>query len=318
MQFLYGRIPPKYSYNQEMHNINMSIRKFKIGARATLIKQKGKIILKNNIQIGGKTKETEIKGTKYEYNVEIGIPHATDQKIIMFLNISGINENCALIMYDTIKSKGTTAILHGIMNDEDCIQCLDLMKKYKTGDILMQIIIKYIQNSKKLQHIKTLELQDTSIKKCFDKGIQLIYLKMMTDGRTYYSKYGFKPKKVKEDYNEKSNLLTDYRLFKYNKNIFETNKELSKCDVIDVIKESILNDEEIYFYKKVITKILKEPEIIDTSLFMKRLVNLIYDENIDEEQRKIICGFTRNIYVNLYKKIGYREYSYDCLWTLRL
>ena len=142
IQFLYSRIHPKSSHNQEMHNINMSIWKFKIGARATLTKHKGKITLKNNIQIGGKIKETEIEGTKYKYNVEIGIPHATDQKILMFLNISGINENCALIMYDTIKSNGSIAILHGVLNDEDCIQCLDETKKYKTGNILMQIMMR--------------------------------------------------------------------------------------------------------------------------------------------------------------------------------
>jgi hypothetical protein len=317
MQFLYSKIHPTFAYSQEMHNINTSIREFKIGARATLTREKGKIILKNrNKQIGGEIKETEIEGTKYEYNAEIGIPHMTDQKILLFLNITGTNENCALIMYDTIKSDGSTAILHGIMNDEDCIKCLDSNKKYKTGNILMQIVIKYIKNSKNLSHIKRIELDDASVKKCFDYGIRLIYLKMITHGETYYSKFGFKPKKVDEDYNENDE-MTDYKIFKYNKKIFKTNRNLTNIEIIDVINNSELKKNSLLFYEKVLKLYLEENTIIDTSIFMKKIVNLAFDKNLNIDKKKPICNFINSIYKKLYKKIGYKKYESN-IWALNV
>ena len=177
--------------------------------------------------------------------------------------------------------------------------------------------MKLLKTSKNFEHINTLELHDTSIKRCYDIGIQLRYLKMITDGRTYYSKYGFKPKKVKKDYDKENTRLTDYKIFKYNRTLFNTNRCLSNNDIGNIIKESMIDDNEILFYKKVVRSYLKNHKIIDTSMFIKDMLSLALEQQ-DEDDKKIICGFISRIYKNLYKKIGYKEYSDDCVWILKL
>ena len=313
-QTFYNKLNPNVlnDYYQTIHNFYMNISDHKIGAKGILTTQRGKFTLKNNILYGGKEKKIEtIEGTQYEYIIDDIIPHTTETKMISFINIDGLNENCAVLISDN-KNDGSKVILNGIMNDEDCIKCLDPTKKYKTGNILMQIIIKYIKKSEKLSHIKRIELQDVSIKRCFNIGIRLIYLKMMTDGETYYSKFGFKPKKVDEDEE-----MTDYKIFKYNKKIFKTNRNLTNIEIIDVINNSKLKKDSTLFYEKVLKLHLKENTIIDTSMFMKKIVNLAFDEKISVEQRKAICNFIHSIYKNLYIKIGYKKYEND-LWILNL
>ena len=323
-QTLFKKLNPTVlrDYYQTIHNIYMNISDHKIGAKGILTITKGKITLKNNILYGGKEKKIEeIEGTKYEYTIDDIIPHTTTKKMISFVNIDGLNENCVVLISDN-KNSGSTVILNGIMNDEDCIKCLDPTKKYKTGNILMQIVIKHVKKSGNLSHIKRIELQDTSIKRCFNIGIKLIYLKMITHGETYYSKFGFKPKKVKEDCDKNNTLLTDYKVFKYNKELFKTKRTLTNQEIGDIIKNSRINDNEILFYKEFIKPYLKKNEIIDTSIFIKSLMNLVFKEQkeemkINDEKRKIICEFIAKIYENLYEKIGYKKYFSD-IWILNL
>ena len=76
------------------------------------------------------------------------------------------------------------------------------------------------------------------------------------------------------------------------------------------------------FYKEYIKPYLKKNEIVDTSIFMKSLVNLVFKDQkenmkITDEKRKIICGFISKIYKKLYTKIGYEEYNSN-IWTLNL
>jgi hypothetical protein len=184
----------------------------------------------------------------------------------------------------------------------------------------MQIIIKLLKTSKKFDHIKTIELQDISIKRCYNIGIRLIYLRMITHGETYYSKYDFKPKKIEEDNPvvDNNNKMTDYKRFKYNKKIFKINRNLTNVEIISVINSSeIINNNTILFYEKVVKSYLKEDRIIDTSIFMKKIVSLAFDQNVSVEKRTPICDFIDSIYKNLYIKIGYKEYKSD-LWTLKI
>jgi hypothetical protein len=135
---------------------------------------------------------------------------------------------------------------------------------------------------------------------------------------TYYSKFGFKPKKTKNDMIE-NDKKTDYKRFKDNKELFKTNRMLSRQDIKDVIKNSHIDDDEMLFYNEFIKPYLKKNEIIDTSIFMKNLVFKEQTEKmkIDNKKRKIICNFINKIYKKLYMKIGYTEYDNN-KWTLNL
>jgi hypothetical protein len=265
---------------------------------------------------GGKEKIKLEDGTKYKYFIDEIIPYSNKENIVSFIYSDGSKGDCVTLIVNTKESGKTQAILQGISNDENCVKCLDKKKKYKVGDILMQITIKLLKTSKDYSHIKTIILHDTSIKRCYDIGIPLRYLKMITDGRTYYSKYGFKPKKIKEDYDKKSTLMTDYKKFKYNKELFNTERNLIRQDIADVIKESDIDDDGILFYKKIVRPYLKKHKIIDTSIFIKDMLSLALEEQ-EEEDKKIICNFIWKICENLYKKIGYKKY-FENVWILKL
>jgi hypothetical protein len=258
----------------EFNNILQNMDKYNIMGNGKLTSIKGKIILKNKIMHGGKYKEIEIDGTQYEYHLDTIEPYFETEKKISFMNITETHSNCVVLIYDSKKSGGNMLTLNGILNHEDCIRCFDDDKKYKVGDVLMQIILKMINKSKEFSHIKYIRLQDTSIKRCGDISFQLIYLKMITDGMTYYSKYGFKPQKIENDMND-SNKSTDYKKFKENKKLFEINRELSKEEIMKIIEESEINNNGIIFYKKVIKPYLKECKIIDTSKFIKKIGKFI-------------------------------------------
>jgi hypothetical protein len=287
----------------------------KIYGDGLMVTKKINISLKYNLKGGGKEKIQLQDETEYEFFIDEITPYSNTENMILFIYANGDKGDCISLICNTKKSGGSQVVLGGISNDENCVRCLDENKRYKVGDILMQITIKYLKTSKDYSHIKTIILHDTSLKKCYDIGIPLRYLKMITFGRTYYSKYGFKPKKVKKDYNKDNIFPTDYKIFKNNKILFNTNRNLSRQDIADVIKGSIIDDDGILFYKKVVKPYLKKHEIVDTSIFMKDMLNLALKQ-VDNKQ-KIICNFIWKICENLYDKIGYKKY-FENLWTLKL
>jgi len=313
---LYKRMNTCHANFPSINDVQNYFYDFKIGGKGILTTKKINITLNKILVGGGKEKIKLEDGSKYKYFIDEIIPYSSKENKVSFIYTDGTENECVTLIVNTKESNKTQAILQGITNDENCVKCLDKKKRYKVGDILMQITIKLLKTSKDYSHIKTIILHDTSIKRCYDIGIQLRYLKMITDGRTYYSKYGFKPKKVKEDNNKESKLMTDYKKFKYNKELFNTNRNLTRQDITDVIKESDIDDDGILFYKKVVRPYLKNHKIIDTSIFIKDMLSLALEEQ--EEYKKIICGFISRIYKNLYKKIGYKEYSDDYVWILKL
>jgi hypothetical protein len=329
---LFKNLPYRFTHGKMHHNIFMHFHDFHIGIFGSIKLIKGSIILKaNNFD----------NNTEYKYYLEEIIPEYSSQKILYFLNIFEINDNCVFLICDSKESEYTNAVLHVVPNDESYIKFNN--QKFKTGDILMKILIKLLKTFEKFSHIKTLELEDTTIKICpyphvgaksishYDMKLMLIYLKMIMDGETYYSKYGFEPKKVKQDNIKTNRLVTNYQIYKYNQKLFNTNKNQMKSqDIIDVITKKIeykykhkilcekINDDAELFYDKIIKSYLNKHETINTSNFIKRLVKFAFNEKYDKDKRKITWNFVHEIYVNLYKKIGYKEYNDDCLWILKL
>ena len=131
-------------------------------------------------------------------------------------------------------------------------------------------------------NLNKLTLTDNSYITCKtnpNKRINLVYSKMILDGTTWYSKFGFEPKEEVDKFiyiqNQKKHnkILTNYVKLKY-----FTNKIQNKYIIDDILKK----------YEEMSDKKL--------SLFMKW---------ISEEY----CEIYSDIYEYIYEKAGYKKYS---------
>ena len=86
------------------------------------------------------------------------------------------------------KSEDNIANIHSINNDNDCIKCFE-NKTFKVGEILMRIMICICIH----KNIKKVQLTDNSNLVCGNEKIPLIYLRTITHGKPYYTKFHFKP-----------------------------------------------------------------------------------------------------------------------------
>ena len=142
--------------------------------------------------------------------------------------------------------------------------------------------------------IKKISLTDNSFFKCNRNNLQLIYLRTMTRGSPFYSKYLFTP--VYED---------DKKAFNYNKQLFLKNPTISKDIIISMIKKLDL-DEKNDNHKHII-KYIKNifiPSLTDKNL-VKDIIKKLIDDSIN---LKDICNILYNIYEVIYFHIGYKKY----------
>ena len=257
-------------------------------------------------QVGGKKKEIKLEdGYTYEYHIDEIIPIDNKHNRLCFVNIDESQEYCACLLYNTKKSGKTILRIEGIFNGDDCIKCIDKNHKYKVGNILMQIIIEIVKTKKEYSHITEIELSDTSIKKCYGIGLQLKYLRTITDGEPYYAKYGFRPK---EEY--------DIDIFRFNRSNYKLNKKILNKEIFEIINDAKLDKQTNEVYKKYLYNYIKSNKEIDPSIYLTELVNLINYKNITENEKKYICNFVYSIYQNLYNKLGYKNYR-DKIWILQ-
>jgi hypothetical protein len=292
-----------YSNSELLQNIYNKLSNNKL-SKGILVKYSYK--LNFEYQFGGKKYNMELDDNKvYEYHIDEVTPLDNNQKMINFLNISEMQEDCACIIYDTKSSNTNVMWIEGILNNEDCIICSDKKHKYKVGDILMQIIIELAKSSSKFTHIKTIELSDTSIKKCYCIGLELKYLRTITHGIPYYAKYGFRP--IHE---------YDYDVYKYNKQLYKKNILLNNDDIIELIKKSKISENEYKIYTKYFKNYIYETKLINPKILLIDMLNLIKSIS-DNEKNKYICLFINSIYKHIYRLIGYKEYN-DKLWRLHI
>lgn len=119
-----------------------------------------------------------------------------------------------------------------------------------------------IKNKYKLDKIV---LKDTSYLDCSGcyNDVSLARLKMLTEGRTWYSKYGFKP------YNTTAQKLDDRVLkgYKANKKIIPKLKT-SHLDIIDIVKD-VYKQEDIKYDLREITTLMREYKYL--SAFVRKL-----------------------------------------------
>jgi hypothetical protein len=164
-------------------------------------------------QIGGEIFNIKLKdGMTYYYDVRQIISENNNEHKICFVNIRHVKYNCLCFTFHSKKTGIDTIELNDLNATEDCIACDDNKNKFKIGDILMQIFIELVKTNDEFTHIKNIILQDNSTKKCYGYGIQLKYLKTITDGIPYYAKYDFRPVYKK-----------DIETFRYNRNLHASN-----------------------------------------------------------------------------------------------
>ena len=207
----------------------MYMEKYNIGNKGISTKTKHKIKFKN--QIGGKHYEIELKdGKTYYYNINDIEPINKTKYKMLYMTFDDINE-CACLTFGKKDSNNNILRIDGIKSFDECILCKDEKHKFKSGDILMQLILELVKNDTQFSHIDKIELADSSQKQCYDIGLKLIYLRTMTHGIPYYAKFGFRPV-----------LKTDYEdVFVHNRNNFKLNKTMTKDELLNIIKKKKKN-----------------------------------------------------------------------------
>ena len=299
-------------------NIIMYMEKYNIGNKGISTKTKHKLKFKN--QIGGEPYEIELKDRKtYYYNINDIESIAKSKYKMLFMTFDDINE-CACLTFGKKESGNTVLRIDGIKSFDNCILCEDENLKFKSGDILMQIIIELVKNNPEFSHINKIELADSSQKQCYDIGLKLIYLRTMTHGIPYYAKFGFRPV-----------LKTDYEdVFVYNRNNFKLNKTMTRDELLNIIKRNKKNmsDKTYETYEKYIKKHILNNEIINPIMFMTQTIKIVDNSIAENKNRNIkiiydkveldgLCDFIRKIYIDIYKFLGYKNYN-ENLWVVHL
>jgi hypothetical protein len=235
------------------------------------------------------------------------------------MTFDDINE-CACLTYGKKESNNTVLRIDGIKSFDECIFCKDKKHKFKSGDILMQIILELVKNNPQFSHIDKIELADSSQKQCYDIGLKLIYLRTITHGIPYYAKFGFRPV-----------LKTDYEdVFVHNKNNFKLNKTMIRDELLKIInkKKRNMSDKTYNVYKKYIKKHILNNEIIDPVIFISQTIKIVDNSIAEDKDDKIkiidnkvelecLCDFISNIYIDIYKFLGYKNYEKN-LWVLQI
>lgn len=245
--------------------VKSTIDKYKIGYGNYYVHNEKLIFCE---QIGGKKKIIKLDDNKeYEYHID-GVSVSKNIKNeefeVNFLTLSEDYDGCASLIYIVNEDK---IIIDSIINSKECIKCLDKTHKYKVGNVIMQIILKY--SLQKFPKAKYFELSDRSIYNCYGNSLNLQMLRTITNGEPYYCKFGFRPK-TKENYN----------IYKHNKNIFKLDPTITLKELNKYFNENKINvDSNIY--ANYIEKYIKT-DPISIKYFIKSLMNEQY--KLDEKK----------------------------------
>lgn len=282
-----------------------------ISNKGIIRKTRHKIKFKN--QLGGTEYDIKLQdGLTYYYYIN-DIESVSKTKYKMWLvTVDNINE-CACLTFGKKESNDNIMRIDGLKSFDNCVRCIDPKHKFKSGDILMQIILELVKNNKEFTHIKKIELSDNSMKQCYDINLKLVYLRTMTHGSPYYSKFNFRPMTNK-----------DYQVFNYNRNIFKLNKTITKKELLKIIKDNKIDMSDITYsqYLKYVKPYILNNDNINPKTFFIDLIKLIDDyiknNNNNNNNKKVlsgICDFISKIYIDVFTFLGYKNYK-ENLWVL--
>ena len=255
---------------------------------------------------GGKNESKNIKISLRNDKYQAKIYEYDDgySKSISFVKINSIfNDNnddfneddiCGVILID----KDNNADINSIVNYKDCIKCFD-NKTFKIGEVLIQIMIGVCV----YKNVNKIELKDNSYLECGNEKIPLIYLRTITHGKPYYTKFNFLPVNHNEK-NEDEYYNNEIKIYNDNIEIFKTNPKINKKKLIKILNYKKFDDVKD---KNIIDYINNEiiPNLKDENISIRNFVN-----NLIKNKKKISCYLLKNILMNLYYKGGYNEYKY--------
>ncbi len=264
----------------------------------------------NHIILGGndnsKKIEIDIKNTKYEtkiYEYDDGY-----SKTINFVKINSIfnkkkddfNEDdfCGVMIFD---DKNKEATIQSINSYDDCIKCFE-NKSFKIGEILFRIMICICVFKK----IKKINLIDNSYLNCGNDNIPLIYLRTITKGKPYYSRYGFYPINHNKD-GENDYYENELQIYRDNVDTFNKNPTMKKNKLIKILNyqkfDEIKDKKMIDYLNNIIMPYINSFKSDDISI--KDFVSFMI-----EDKKKIPCLLLANIIMTLFNKCGYKQYKY--------
>jgi hypothetical protein len=294
------------SNSELIHNIMNYLNLNNYSGKGIITKTSHKIILKE--QIGGEKKLINIQNNTFEYHIQ-KISFDDNKKRLCFLNINETSDYCACLLYSSKSSGNTILRIEGIFNGSDCVKCKNPKYKFKVGNILMLIILKLINESSVFSHIKQIELSDTSQLNCNNFGLQLKYLKTITDGIPFYAKYGFRPLNS-----------NDYDIFKFNRENYKLNKQLNNNQIFQIITEIKLEQNIYQIYEKYFFPYIDSTHIINPKIFLNDMIEFIKinnQNNLLTDTNKLICNFISKIYKKIFFILGYKDYDSN-IWILNI
>jgi len=142
------------------------------------------------IQFGGEKTYTDRfidEGGIYTY--KISIDESDDEQVMIYI-LSTTKMNCVIIAINLIEH---VAILENLSYYDNCAR--EGLMKPGGGTKLLRFTLNLLLKLQSTYKFNKILLKDNSFLYCPDsfETISLANLKMITDGRTWYMKYGFKP-----------------------------------------------------------------------------------------------------------------------------
>ena len=286
------------------------IGNYKIGINGKLTTITENINFKG--QIGGNVFSIKLVDNKtYKYHLDkiTSLNKNNTKHELCFLNINE-DERCMCFTFHSKETGINILTIHDLLiNDNDeYIECENPQKNIKSGELLVKILIQLVKTNEAFSHIKYIELQDNTVKKCYGIGIQLKYLKTITDGIPYYAKFGFKPKKKSND-----------EIFEYNKYKYIEAPKFIKNDKFDNLFTILKKDNvKLYkFYETTYKPYILNNKKIDYIPFIRQMIDIEKDSKISISKKKFTCELVAEIIKQLYVLIGYKDYDTD-LWVLKI
>ncbi len=142
----------------------------------------------NNNQHGGTIVHKTYNFMENSFNMKID---DDDLNNIIITIVSKDEIDCITVF---IRKDENIAIIHNVSYYENCAR--EGLKKPGGGDILFRMILTYLIKNKEKYKIKRIILTDHSFLACSEENnirVKLSQLRMITHGKTWYMKYGFKP-----------------------------------------------------------------------------------------------------------------------------
>lgn len=282
---------------------------YKFGINGKLTTFSEKVDFKK--QIGGNAFSIKLKDNKrYTYHLsQITSEKNNTKHKLCFLNLNEENECLCFTFHSKETGINILTLKDLIIHDKDkYIECNDPIHKFKSGDILVQILIELVKTNESFSYINRIELQDNSIKRCHGIGIQLKYMRTITDGIPYYAKFGFLPNKV-----------TNNAIYERNKQKFtDSVKTMSSVKFDNLFLKIKENNEQLYnFYKSSYREFILNNERTEYISIIRKMIDVDKENKISKTNKKLTCELVAEIIKPLYKLLGYKEYDGD-LWTLKI